>query len=349
MATLFKRFTPDLYEVCYSVEEDEDGQRLDKYLARFFASFSREQIKKKILKGEVQIRKRPHPHKPNSKVYQGEEVYIFTPRGELEDELWRGEKLPLLPPTIIQEKKDLLVINKPPFMTTHPTGKHLFYCATVFYEQTYQQTIHSIHRLDRETSGAQLLGLNPKTAQKYTEAFENGSVKKAYFLIAHKKNHTPFPFTANQRMDHDPNYIPRVYVHCYPENSSQGRSASTGFELIHQENNYLLVLAYPKTGRQHQIRTHAAFHGFPLLGDKLYNGDPTIFMRFKDQIATTDDHDIMQIPRHALHAIALKLPDQDLFFAPLPQDLKQWMQEHLSIDIGQLEMTIQDKLKQKLT
>lgn len=348
MATLFKRFSPDLYEVRYSVEEDEDGLRLDKYLSRFFPSFSREQIKKKIAKGEVEITGRPHPHKPNSKVYLGEEVYIFTPRGELEDEYWNGEKLPLPEPTLLVEKDGILVVNKPPYMTTHPTGKHLFYSATVFFEHKYNQTIHSVHRLDRETSGVQLLAMNPQTAKKYTDAFEQNVVHKAYFLIAHKKSSPAFPFTAKERMDHDPNFIPRVYVHCYPENSKKGKTAQTEFHLIHEEQDYLLVVALPKTGRQHQIRTHAAHHGFPLLGDKIYNGDPTIFMRFKDLIPTPEDHEILQIPRHALHAMGLKLPDQDVFFAPLPYDFKQWISENLAIDLDQLEQKLEFFIKETL-
>lgn len=349
MATLFKRFTPDLYEACYSVEEEEDGLRLDKYLARFFPSFSREQIKRKISNGQVRIKNRPHPHKPNSKVYISEEVYIFTPRGELEDELWDGEKLPLPDPTLIAKEEDLIVVNKPPFMTTHPTGKHLFYCATVFYEHEFNHTVHSIHRLDRETSGIQLLALNPKTATRYTDDFENGRVKKAYFLIAHKKKDPGFPFSAKERMDHDMNFVPRVFVHCYPEDSQMGRSAQTEFELLIEKDDYYLALAYPQTGRQHQIRTHAAFHGFPLLGDKLYNGDPTVFMRFKDQIATKDDHKLMQIPRHALHSVGIKLPDKDVFIADLPYDLVEWMKSQLQLDIDQLTQMIQKRVKEKLS
>ncbi len=349
MATIFKRFTPDLYEACYSVEEEEDGLRLDIYLSRFFLSFSRQQIKKKIISGEIRIKNRPHPHKPNSKVYLNEHVYICTPRGDLEDEMWNGEKLELPDPTLIADEDHLLVVNKPPFMTTHPTGKHLFYCATVYYEQIYNHTIHSIHRLDRETSGIQLLALNPKVANVYTEDFEYGRVKKAYFLIAHRKKDVVFPFSAKERMDHEDDFIPRTYVHCYPEDSKKGKHAHTDFELVLEKDDYYFALAYPHTGRQHQIRTHAAFHGFPLLGDKLYNGDPTVFMRFKDVIATEEDHKLMQIPRHALHSVGIKLKDRDVYIADLPHDFKNWIKDNLEVDIESLEKTIKEKVRLRLT
>ena len=122
--------------------------------------------------------------------------------------------------------------------------------------------------------------------------------------MAHKKKELSFPIIANERLGTLEETIPRVYNHCFPEDSRQGKHAQTEFIDLYQNENYLIGLAFPKTGRQHQIRSHAAHHGFPLIGDKLYNGDPTVFMRFKDFIATEDDHKLMQIPRHALHAIA---------------------------------------------
>ena len=80
-----------------------------------------------------------------------------------------------------------VVTNKPAYMSTHPTGRHLFHCATVYYEQKLNQsTVHSIHRLDRETSGVLLLAKNPTTANQLTVEFENNNVKKCYFFIAEK-------------------------------------------------------------------------------------------------------------------------------------------------------------------
>jgi 23S rRNA-/tRNA-specific pseudouridylate synthase len=194
-------------------------------------------------------------------------------------------------------------------MITHPAGKNLFYCATVWYETIYKHTIHSIHRLDRETTGILMLGKNPKTTQKISAFFEEDKVRKCYFLIAHKKEGAlPFPFIAKQRMGRNENAIPEGMITSYPENSEDGKDAETHFELILEKDNYVLALAFPITGRQHQIRVHAACNGYPLLGDKLYNGDSGVFMRFKDHKATDDDHDFMQIPRQALHAVALKLP-----------------------------------------
>lgn len=343
MSEISKSFSPDKFEAVFKVDEDQDGIRLDQFCANFLASFSRNQIKQKIVAGEVRILDRPFPHKPSVKVYHNEIITLHTLRGTLEDEYWRGEKLELeLDPQVIFEDSKLLVVSKPPYMTTHPTGRHLFNCATVFFEHKLGHPMHSIHRLDRETSGVQVLGKNPKSAEKFSKFFEEEKVSKCYFLIAHKKLDFNLPLTANERLGCLDSFVPRLYVHCFPESSSEGKEASTHFELIFENESYVLALAFPKTGRTHQIRAHAAHHGFPLLGDKLYNGDPSVFMRFKDDLALIEDFDLMQISRHALHAIALKFPypsssEPQIFRAGIPKDLRSWITTHIK-EIGPNEL-----------
>ena len=352
MGEIYKKFSTTLFEAMYSVDEEQNGLRLDQFCADYLGSFSRQAIKRKISKGEIQIMGRPFPHKPSVKVYEKEQIKFTTPRGDLEDEYWRGNLLELvLEPEILFEDEDIVVISKPSYMTTHPSGKHLFNCATVYFEQKYDHTIHSIHRLDRETSGVLVLGKSPKAANKVTTLFEENQVSKCYFFIAHNKEDTDFPFTANERMGSLDDFVPRLFVHCFPEGSKQGKSAQTHFKCLYKNKDYILGLAFPKTGRQHQIRTHAAAHGFPLIGDKLYNGDPKVFMRFKDGIASDDDHDLMDLSRHALHATGLCFPyprkERELYRAPVPKDLREWIKKNLSdVDCNELDEKISSLIKE---
>lgn len=324
-----KSFTSNQYTATYTVNDVNDGKRLDQFLMNFLPTFSRQNIKKKISDGDIKIEGRPYPHKPSTKVYNGEKVILTTKRDKLEDEYWRGELIQLQNPDVIFEDEDIIVIMKPPFMMAHPSGKHLFNCATVYFETIYGHTIHSLHRLDRETSGIMVLAKNPQTANEITPLFEKKKVRKCYFFIAHKKyQHSPFPFTANERLGQKDNFIPRQFMHCFPKESSEGKNAETYFELIEETDDYVLGLAYPKTGRQHQIRSHAHFHGFPLIGDKIYNDDPKAFIRFKDEVATSEDFDKMQLPRHALHAMAIQFEYrefQKIFISTLSKDLIDWI------------------------
>lgn len=348
MSELKKVFTPEKFEATLLVDEEYNGKRLDQFVGEYLVSFSREQVKAKIKKGEILIEGRPHPHKPSTKIYHREIIKVFTYKGTLEDVYWRGKKLDLPKECeIIYRDPNMIIMNKPPYMTTHPTGKHLFYCATVYLETLLNQPVHNIHRLDRETSGAMVMCLNPEVANECTKYFENNEVKKCYFFIAHKEKENKFPFTANERLGEKENFLPRMFAHCFPENSHEGKRAQTLFHIIKDSKDYILGLAFPKTGRQHQIRSHAAFHGLPLLGDKLYNGDVNIFRRYKDDEPTDEDFDKMQISRHALHAAAIKLPYKDglIARANIPFDLREWLENKLNEDVDALDLEIDRLIK----
>ncbi len=351
MNILYKKFLPDHFEACYEVHEPQDGMRLDQFLQRHFVSFSREQVKEKIKNGDVQIKGRPGKMKPNSKVYNKDQVTVFTYKTIHEDEWWNGEKLELeLNPPIIYEDEGLYVLSKPPFMSTHPTGKHLFYCATVYCESLNGSGTHSVHRLDRETSGVLLVAKNPQAANKYTQYFEHERVRKCYFFIGVKNNQFKgkLEFTAHERLDTGGEGLLRVLIGYHPADSNIGKRAETHFKILYEQDQYVLGLAFPKTGRQHQIRVHALAHGFPLLGDKIYYGSYPMFQRFKDRYASQEDHDYMQIPRHALHATAINIPweeDRRTFFCEPPQDMSNWIKENLSLNYDNFFDNVKDELE----
>lgn len=345
-----KLYTENQYEVTYQVDSQHKGQRIDQFIKDFYPTMSREYIKKKIEIGEIEILARPHKLRPSTKVQFNDEIKITIKRSHLEDEYWRGEKLELIEkPTILFEDDHLLIISKPPFMTTHPAGKHLFYCATVCFEKIHQKTIHSTHRIDRETSGILILGKDSETSSDISYSFYKNKVYKAYFFIALKQpNATNFPFEANEELDRDPNSTTRLFMKAFPQGTRQGKPSLTRFELLFEYNQYILALAFPFTGRQHQIRAHAFHHGYPLLGDKLYHHDPYLFGRFKDGKAQETDYEFMQIPRQALHAIGLSFPyrhKRKVIIDTIPNDLEQFIRKNTSISIKDLNQKIKDKVE----
>ncbi len=340
-----------MFEVRHLVDEEHEGYRLDQFLQLYLDSFSRETIKKKIKEQEITIIGRPGIHKPSTVLHHRDEVVIRFFKSKYEDEFWRGEKLVLqTKPDIVFEDKDLIVISKPAFMSTHPAGRHVFNCATVYFEMLYEQTIHSLHRIDRETSGILMLGKNPKMATEMMECFEDDDVKKCYLFIA-KANDSykgEKEFIANERMGSPDEGLKRVYVEAYPEQSSEGKHARTFFYIIEKVGDYIIGIACPQTGRQHQIRVHALAHSIPLIGDKLYLGSYEMFQRFKDQVATSDDHDLMELPRHALHAIAIKIPykkEERIFVTKIPLDFQDWIKTKMALNIDTLEEKIVQTIK----
>lgn len=351
MTVIHKIYRDDVFEVRHMADEEHEGMRLDQFLGVYLESFSREIIKKKIKIKEIEIVGRPGVHKPSSPIHHRDEVIIRFFKSKYEDEHWKGKKLELQTvPDIVFEDKDLIVISKPAFMSTHPAGRHLFNCATVFFEMKYNQTIHSLHRIDRETSGILMLGKNPKMATEMMERFEDDEVKKCYLFVAKitKDFNGEDYFIANERMGNPEEGMKRIVVEAYPENSTEGKHARTFFYILEKNHEYVVGLACPQTGRQHQIRVHAKAHGLPLIGDKLYLGSYEIFQRFKDMLATEEDHLLMQLPRHALHAIALKIPykgEEKLFITKIPKDLEEWIGTNTRFSIPALEEKIQLTVK----
>lgn len=350
MSIIDKTFESDKFTAVYLVGEVHEGHRLDQFLKLFLGNYSREQIKAKIKRGEISIIGRPGVHRPSTVLHYGEKVLLTTHKEKMEDEFWRGEKLALdHTPQVVFEDEDLIVANKPPFMTTHPTGRHLFNCATVFFSNIHGRTIHSIHRIDRETSGIQLLGKNPAAAGVLTNEFESRKVWKCYLFIAkEREDFTPFDqFVAQERMGPISEGRDRVHIQAFPQDSDQGKSAFTTFKLIERQNGYVIGLAFPKTGRQHQIRVHAKAHGFPLIGDKLYLGSYPMFQRFKDGEASEGDHDLMELPRHALHALAINIMyrgNYQTFICSLPLDFKEWLTAHMKVDLEKLEARLKEEV-----
>jgi RluA family pseudouridine synthase len=352
MSILSKVYRDDIFEVRHLVDEEHEGHRLDQFIQLYLDSFSRELIKKKIKGKEISIIGRPGIHKPSTVLHHRDEVLIKFFKSKYEDEYWLGDKLELqMSPDIVFEDDELIVISKPAFMSTHPAGRHVFNCATVFFEKKHEQTIHSLHRIDRETSGILMLGKNPKIANEMMTHFEKDEVKKCYLFIALANEYYTGKkeFIANERMSSPDIGLKRIYVEHYPEHSLNGKHARTNFYILEQFGPYIIGIACPQTGRQHQIRVHALAHGIPLIGDKMYLGSYEMFQRFKDQLATPEDHKLMEIPRHALHAIAIKIPykkeHEKIFITAIPSDLKKWILEKTSLNIEMLEIKITQTIK----
>ena len=114
---------------------------------------------KKIRQKEVAIRGRGGRQKPNTRVRARDIVDFTIKKTTHEDEYWDGRLLGTGGAAdFIRGTWDLLAISKPPRMATHPTGRHLFHCATVFLEQKTGSAVYPLHRLDRENFRGAPLG-----------------------------------------------------------------------------------------------------------------------------------------------------------------------------------------------
>ncbi|RYE02164.1 MAG: RNA pseudouridine synthase [Sphingomonadales bacterium] len=139
----------------------------------------------------------------------------------------------------------------------------------------FQRLPLPVHRLDRDTSGCLLLARNPKAHKRFGQAFEQGLVTKRYVAVLDGE-----PEADSGEID-----MPLIKISSEEEGwrmtgDPKGKPAFTRWEVIERVKGKAMVAFFPKTGRTHQLRVHAAeAMGLPILGDPVYGkGGPAVML-----------------------------------------------------------------------
>jgi 23S rRNA pseudouridine1911/1915/1917 synthase len=261
--------------------------------------------------------------RPNDRVREGDRVLLW--REPFEEP---GEMPPL---GLIYEDDHLLVIDKPPLVAVHPTARYHHHTVIKrLRADRPDEFLALVHRIDRETSGILLVARSLDAERAFKRLLEDrtlrgltvGVVEKTYLAITHG---VPEETTVSLPLELDPNNPLRVKMRVAAP--GQGLAATTGLEVVAERSGYALVRCALHTGRQHQIRIHLAALGCPVVGDKLYGPDERLLARSADGELTDEDHALLELPRHALHAhrYALTHPMTGAaldLVSPLPPDLR---------------------------
>ena len=262
-------------QITLQVLDESIGKRLDLYISDSLKDISRTQIQRLIDENLILVNDKSV--KSGYKVKLKDKIFISLPK--LKETKIEPEKIKL---DIVYEDKDLIVINKPQGMVTHPAGgtyKGTLVNALLYHCKGSLSGINGIlrpgivHRLDKETSGLIIVCKNDKSHKEIAHQIKERKLKRSYYAIVHRIVQYD-KGTINKPIGrHRINRQKMAVV-------SGGRNAITHWKVLKRletlhatslQGRFTLLECTLETGRTHQIRVHMSSIGHPIVGDKVYS------------------------------------------------------------------------------
>ena len=247
------------------VDENDELQRLDNFLKEIFPDISRSKIQSFIKDGNILVN---GGEKKSS--------YILRENDRIEVELPQEKKICIkpqdIPLDIIYEDENMLVVNKPSGMLTHPTAletENTLVNAILFKYGENLSDINGefrrgiLHRLDRNTSGLLMIAKNNRAHEFLADQIKNHTILKKYRAIL-KGDYPKNEDVINLPIGRNPNQPHKMMVR------EDGKESTTILKVLKRFKEATYVELTLVTGRTHQIRVHTSYMKHPVYNDTLY-------------------------------------------------------------------------------
>jgi 23S rRNA pseudouridine955/2504/2580 synthase/23S rRNA pseudouridine1911/1915/1917 synthase len=228
---------------------------------------------------------------------------------------------------IIFENEELIALNKPSGLLSIPDREGKEVALKNMLQEKYE-TIFTVHRLDRDTSGLIVFAKNEATHRHLSMQFEGRQTKKIYVGLVIG---CPSPLTGSLNAPIAENTVKRgvMIIH------QRGKESLTDYEVLEDFGRYAWVQFRIHTGRTHQIRIHMKDKGNPLVCDEIYgDGKPFLLSSLKPKKFKLSRNELEERPllsRLALHAFQLTFTtisgEKMELEAELPKELRASLQQ----------------------
>ncbi len=246
-------------------DENDENKRLDSFLSEITPDLSRSKIQNLIKSGSVKV---------NGQVKKSS--YLLKEADKIEFEAPPEEDLIIKPQNIslivVYEDENMLVVNKPSGMLTHPTAQERENTLVNALLYKYGEDLSDIngefrrgilHRLDRNTSGLLMIAKNNKAHEYLAKQIKNHTITKKYRAIV-KGIIDEDEFEINAPIARNPNQPHKMTV------KDDGKPSKTLVKVLERFKDATYIELTLITGRTHQIRVHMKSINHPVYNDTLY-------------------------------------------------------------------------------
>ncbi|MEQ2204211.1 hypothetical protein XENOCAPTIV_009723 [Xenoophorus captivus] len=192
------------------------------------------------------------------------------------------------PLKILVDDGEVLVVDKPASIPVHPCGR--FRHNTVIFilgKEHGISELHTVHRLDRLTSGVLLFARTLETSKKLDQMVRERQLEKEYVCRVEGE------FPEGKLICEEPILVVSFKIGlCRVD--PKGKECRTVFQRLSFNGKTSVVRCLPLTGRTHQIRVHLQYLGFPILNDPIYGSHAWGPHRGKGGLIGKSDEELLQ-------------------------------------------------------
>ncbi|HYC63542.1 MAG TPA: RluA family pseudouridine synthase, partial [Reyranellaceae bacterium] len=260
----------------FTVTEDDDGIRLDRWFKRHMPDVSFNLVSRWARTGQLRLDGRRAA--PGDRIEAGQTIRVpppeaapaRAPRPQPKRQSLTAEEAELVRDMVIYEDPQAFVLAKPPGLATQggtKTTHHLDRLLDGLADEAGNRP-KLVHRLDKDTSGALLVARTARAAGHFAKAFAGRTARKVYWALV-----VGVPSVDEGLIDLPLAKQPGTGGEKMHVDEEHGLPARTRYRLIDRAGNRAAwVELQPLTGRTHQLRAHMAAIGHPIVGDAKYGG-----------------------------------------------------------------------------